>query len=392
LENIRILLGVTGSIAAYRAAELARLLVKKGYLVDVVLTEGAERFITPLTFSSLVNGSVYGDSHEAGLPFAHLELAKKARIFLVCPATASTINKLAFGQADNLLTTAFLASSAVKIICPAMNVNLYRSDKVQQALKKLETQGAIIVGPAKGDLACGDAGEGRLESLETIIKVVEEEANSILDFSGRTFLITSGPTREWIDDVRFLSNASSGKMGTAIASVARSYGGRVIFITGPADFYFAKADELLRVESAEEMLSAARSRIEEADVLIMAAAVADFTVEKVAGKIKKSETKFLDLRLKPTPDILKSLLPFKGKRLFVGFSLEAVNIEESAIKKLKEKGLDLIVANRPSNFSSDFAEGTIIRADGKRLEVGPVAKRSFARILLREIAELLSLK
>lgn len=390
MRQIRVLLGVTGSIAAYKAVDLARLLVKKGFHVDVVLTEGAEKFVTSLTFASLINGSVISGSHEAGSPFIHLELGKSADIVLVCPATASTINKLAAGIADNLLTTAYLSSPAVKIICPAMNVNLYRSERVQQSLKSLENDGAVIVGPEGGSLACGDTGEGRLASLEKIAAAVEDETTLLAGFKGKSILITSGPTREWLDDVRFISNASSGKMGTAIASVAKAYGAKVTFITGPAPVYFSRADELITVESAADMLKEVKSRVKNADVLVMAAAVADFTVEKFDGKIKKRDRDYLEIKLKPAPDILKALIPLKGNRVFVGFSLETTEPEKKAYEKLKEKGLDLIVANRPDNFNSDMAEGTIIRADGKKKRVGPVSKRTFARFLLKEIDRLLN--
>ena len=389
MRSVRILLGVTGSVAAYKAVDLARLLVRKGFHVDVVLTEGAERFVTALTFASLVNGNVITGSHEAGSPFIHLELGKSADVILVCPATASTINKLAAGIADNLLTTAYLASPAVKIICPAMNVNLYRSEQVQHSLKRLENDGVVIVGPEGGSLACGDMGEGRLASLEKIVAAIEDETILLTGLEGKRILITSGPTREWLDDVRFISNASSGKMGTAIASVAKAYGAEVTFITGPASIYFSRADELVRVESAADMLEEVKLRIENTDVLIMAAAVADFTTERISGKIKKGVRNYLELKLKPAPDILKALIPFKKNRIFVGFSLEASDVEKSALEKLKEKNLDLIVANHPDNLNSDLAEGIIIRADGKKKRVGPVSKRSFARFLLKEIEQLL---
>lgn len=385
----RVILGVTGSIAAYKAVELLRQLVKSGFLVDVVLTEGAELFIQPLTFASLTNGKVYSLSYEAEGPFSHIELAKNSDIVLICPATASTINKIANGIGDNLLTTVVLASSAAKVICPSMNVQMLNSEQVQSSLKKLQEMGYYIVEPQEGELACGDAGRGRLADLDDIVKTVSAISEEIGVLKGRKVVVTSGPTREWIDDVRFISNASSGRMGTAIAAEAKSCGAKVTFITGPAEYKFLNADRLIEVESAEEMKRAVLEEFEDADILIMAAAVSDFTLSKLSGKIKKEDAQELILKLRRAPDILKELSSLKGNKIVVGFSLETENLFENAFQKLKEKNLDLVVANTTENFSAPEASALIIFKDGSFLSLEKKSKRLLAREIVKQVIKIL---
>ncbi|MCX7832507.1 MAG: bifunctional phosphopantothenoylcysteine decarboxylase/phosphopantothenate--cysteine ligase CoaBC [Actinobacteria bacterium] len=385
----RILLGVTGSVAAFRSLELLRKLVKNGFVVDVVLTEGAELFLTPLSFTSLTNGNVYPSGSGYLTPFAHLDLAKGSQLIVVCPATANTLNKIANGIADNLLTSVLIASTARKIVCPAMNVNMYRSQQVQDSLKKLRNMGYIVIEPQKGQLACGDEGEGKLAPLEEIFATIMESSEEIELIQGLKVLVVSGPTREWIDEVRFISNASSGLMGTALAAEAKSLGAEVVFITGPCENRFYLADKILYVESAKDMYDAVMQEIDDADVLVMAAAVADFTVRKHKGKVKKEDIEKFTLELEPTVDILREAgSRKKNGQIFVGFSLETDNLLDNALTKLKKKNLDIIVANSPESFSKDITNATIIRKDGTQVDLEKVSKRKIAMEVFKEVARL----
>lgn len=386
----RILLGVTGSVAAFRSLELLRRLVKNGFIVDVVLTEGAELFLTPLSFASLTNGNVYPSGSGYLTPFAHLDLAKGSQIIVVCPATANTLNKLANGVADNLLTSVLIASTARKIVCPAMNVNMYRSQQVQDSLRKLRNMGYLVIEPQKGQLACGDIGEGKLATVDEIFATVMESIEEIELIQGLKVLVVSGPTREWIDEVRFISNASSGLMGTFLAAEAKYLGAQVVFITGPCENRFYLADKILYVESAKDMYNAVMQEIDDVDILVMAAAVADFTLRKHKGKLKKEGLEKLTLELEPTADILKEAgLRKKSNQIFVGFSLEADNLIENATIKLREKNLDIIVANSPESFSSDVTDAIIIRKDGTQIKLVNVSKRKIAVEVFKEIAKLI---
>lgn len=388
-KKLNVLLGVTGSIAAYKSVELLRMLVKSGYQVDVVLTEGAELFITPLTFSSLTNGKVYSSSSEASEPFAHLELAKKTDMILICPATANTINKLSAGIADNLLTSLVIVSSATKIVCPAMNVNMYRSLTVRESLKRLEEMGFVVVSSEPGRLACGDEGEGRLADISRVFETVSALSSRIGSLTGKKVLVVSGCTREWIDDVRFISNASSGKMGTALAAEAKALGAEVVFVTGPSNYRFYQADRLIEVESALEMREVVLKEAKNADVVVMAAAVSDFTLKKTGGKIKKEGVEELVLKLEKTPDILKELVRTGNNAVTVGFSLESEKVLENAVYKMKQKGVDLMIANTPENFSSELASAFIVRKDGTFREIRNAPKRVLAREVFFEVSKLL---
>lgn len=389
MKKKRILLGITGSIAAYKALEVARRLVKEGYVVDVVTTEAASSFVTPLSFSALINGEVYSDDSEWGTPFAHLELGKRADLVLICPATANTLNKIANGIADNLLTSVLIAVEKPGIICPAMNASMLYSEQVQESLRKLESLGWRIILGGKGELACGDVGEGRLAEIEDIIATVKEEIDLSDTLREKKFLITSGPTREWIDNVRYISNASSGRMGSYLASEAKKRGAEVVFITGPAPYIYKRADKLIMVETAEELKEKTENEFKSCDVLIMAAAVSDFTPKtRYSGKIKKSDSSNLVLELKKNPDILEFLGKKKGKRIVVGFSLESENLEENAVKKMLEKNLDMIVANPSDAVDAEFVSAIIIKSDEK-IFLENVSKRQLASVIIRNIASLL---
>lgn len=389
MHNRRILIGITGSISAYKAVEISRELVRKGHTVDVILTEGALGFLGPFAFSGLVNGDVFLPESEHAIPFAHLEIPKRTDILVIVPATANTLNKIANGVADNLLTAVTLTAQCRKIICPAMNFRMWQSDIVQESVKKLEEQGWIVVYPESGELACGDTGEGRLADTKAILDTIESQIRFSTILKEKRILIASGPTREWIDDVRFISNASSGKMGLALAAEAKSSGAEVTYVTGPANYIYKAADKLIKVETAAQMLEALKNEFLECDALIMAAAVSDFTVEKTAGKIKKNDRDELRLILKRNPDILLELSKIKKDQVVVGFALETENLIENARKKLEEKKLDAIVANTPETFDSDFVNARIIFSSGKTVDIEKnIPKRQAAGIIIEEIGKI----
>lgn len=383
----RILLGVTGSIAAYRAVDVARSLIRQGHTVDVVLTGAARRFVGELTFASLTNGRVYVEGSDSGLPYAHLELAR-ADLILICPATASTINKAAAGLADNLLTTVLLATGSPVVICPAMNERMYLNEKVQQSIDDLERRGFHIIRPARGELACGDEGTGRLAEVSEIVGYVVELLGR-LNLTGRRLLVTSGPTREYIDGVRFISNSSSGRMGYYLALEAIQAGAEVSFITGPAPFSSPAGARITRVTDAGEMLEACLDELKNSDVVIMSAAVADFMPEKkIKGKIRRSQADTLELRLVRTPDILARLNEYrKQEQVVVGFALETENVRERAKQKLADKNLDIVVGNP---LTAQGAELTSIYLYDRRqheAEFENISKRIAARKIIEFIQQ-----
>lgn len=382
----KILLGVTGGIAAYKVLEIARALSKKGYHVDTLMTESARQFIGPISFATLTGGKVYGQGSEATDPFLHINLAKEADLILVAPATANFLTKLASGYADNLLLTVLSAFHGPVVVCPSMNLRMWNSDPVRNAVSLLEARGVRIVGPEMGTLACGDKGIGRLAEASEILSAVEEELSLIFDISELNILITAGPTREWIDDVRFISNASTGKMGYSIAVEALKRKAKVTLITGPTGLKYPFGAHIVEVETTSEMLNACKKHFPECDILFMAAAVADFTPErKVSGKIKKEENQVLTIKLKRTPDILSSLVPMKKeKQILVGFALESENLESYARKKLEEKNLDIVVANlSEESIGRDRTSAKVFTGEGLVAEFNNVPKRMLAVELLK---------
>lgn len=343
----KILFGVTGGISAYKALELARELSKEGHELGVVMTDAACKFIGPLSFSALTGSEVYTSESEKVKPFAHLELTKEANIAIVVPATANTITKYAYGFADNLLLSMLLAFEGPVIVCPAMNVKMWETEQVQKAINELESRGVRVVYPEKGRLACGDEGEGRLANIRKIHTTINKELTIIKDLKGKKIVVTSGPTREWLDEIRFISNASSGKMGKALAMEALKRGAKVVYITGPTGLRSPREAQVIQVETADEMLRACEEHVKNADILFMAAAVSDFRPKKMErGKIKKTESEFLEIRLEKTQDILYELSKSKKTgQIYVGFALETTELERYALEKLNAKNLDLIVAN-----------------------------------------------
>ncbi|HXV42701.1 MAG TPA: bifunctional phosphopantothenoylcysteine decarboxylase/phosphopantothenate--cysteine ligase CoaBC [Anaerolineae bacterium] len=375
LHNKRIILGVTGGIAAYKAAAVCSQLVQGGALVDVVMTASAQKFITPLTFQALTHRPVYTDMFDipAGENIPHIALADAADLLLIAPATAHTLGKLANGLADDLLAAIALATPAPLLLAPAMETDMWRHPATQANLDKLRAWGATIVGPAEGHLASGAVGLGRMVEPEEIVGAARVVLGRHGDLAGRRVVVTAGGTREAIDPVRFVSNHSSGKMGYAVAVAARDRGAAVTLITTaalPDPFGM----EVLHLDSAEQMLAAVLEATREADVLIMAAAVADFRPGTVAGqKIKKKgETEGLALELVRNPDILAEVAAQKaaghGPRLSVGFAAETENLLANAKGKLERKKLDLIVANdvtaSDAGFAVDTNRVTLVGADG----------------------------
>lgn len=385
----RILLGVTGGIAAYKALELARLLERRGFSVDVVLTEAATAFVTPLSFRALVSGVVLAPDVPTD-PFAHLRIPERADLFLIVPATANTLTKIAHGFADNLLLTMALAFRGPLIVCPAMNVAMWDSEPVREAIRVLDSRGVRVVPPARGELACGDIGEGRLADLEDILAAVEDELARAQDFEGVTALVTAGPTREYLDDVRFLSNASSGKMGYAIARELLARGARVILVSGPTGVTPPEKAEFVSVTSARDMHEACQKYAPEADLVVLAAAVADFEPEdRVRGKIKKDAQGKLTLFLTQTPDIAATLGARKREGQFlVGFSLETEDLERRSREKLERKNLDLVVANYAREaLESEQTTITILDRAGVVERLENVSKRHAARAILDAVLE-----
>jgi len=357
----RLLLGISAGIAAYKSAQLARLLTQAGYEVRVVMTEGAQAFITPLTLQALtgeaVRTSLLDPEAEAGM--GHIELARWADIILVAPATADLMARLAQGLADDLLTTLCLASEARKVMAPAMNQAMWRHPATQRNARQLSEDGWRLLGPASGDQACGDVGPGRMLEPEAIMAALKQTRDPDLrEADGLTITITAGPTREPLDPVRYLSNQSSGKMGFALAAAATSLGARVRLISGPVSLPTPPDVERIDVETALEMHEAAQRLAPESDIFIGCAAVADYRAETAAEhKIKKGEgTEGLILQLVENPDIIAGVaaLPETRRPLVVGFAAETRDLESYARHKLTRKGLDMIVANDVSRAGLGF--------------------------------------
>ncbi len=373
LSGKKILLGVTGGIGAYKAAFLVRELLKAGAQVSVVMTSSATQFITPLTMETLSGRPVGLDmfSLTEERTIGHIDRAGWADLFLVAPATANFIGKAANGIADDLLTTISLAVTCPTVLAPAMNSRMWAHPAVQKNLATLVERGAVIVPPGVGELACGEEGPGRLADPEEILEMVASRFAGG-DLEGIRVLVTAGPTQEAIDPVRYISNRSSGRMGYALAADAAHRGARVTLVSGPVALSPPPVHAFRSVRTAGQMLDAVLEALPDADWVIMAAAVADFRPEEVGEeKIKKEGKEGLDLKLTRNPDILKTIAPLKENRLYVGFAAETRDLVKNARKKVREKKLDLIVANDVSGvetgFESEENSGTIL--DRKDLSV-----------------------
>ncbi|HUU08297.1 MAG TPA: bifunctional phosphopantothenoylcysteine decarboxylase/phosphopantothenate--cysteine ligase CoaBC [Dehalococcoidales bacterium] len=392
LAKKTVVLGITGSIAAYKAAEIASRLIKAGATVEVIMTEAATKFVTPLTLRSITHRPVVTDMFADNVEYSpeHIALAEAADIVLIAPATADIIAKLAAGIADDMLGCTVLATKAPVIIAPAMNVNMFQNPVTQQNLAKLKARGFIMIDPAYGRLASGKVGVGRLAEIEQILDTVEQVLNRRNDLAGRRIVVTAGGTQEPIDPVRHIGNRSSGKMGYALAESARDRGAKVILISAPVALPEPAGIDVIKVRTAAEMKAAVAKAVGRADALIMAAAVADYQPKEVArAKIKKTSPS-LTLALVRTPDILAEV---KGNFIKIGFAAESEDIVANARQKLIKKQLDLMVANDitdpDSGFGADTNRVTLIDRDGKVESLPLLTKREVAGKILDRIVKLL---
>ncbi len=377
LQHKNILLGVTGSIAAYKSCELVRMLKRRGADVTVIMTEAANNFVTGLTLQTLSNNRVFSGLFDRANDYdvEHIALADRADLILIAPATANCIGRIANGIADDLLTCVVMASRAPVVICPAMNQNMYANAVLQENIDKLKKKGFIFINPEKGELACGCEGEGRLASLEAIVDLLSSMLSGKNDLAGKTVLITAGPTREPLDPVRFLSNYSSGMMGFSLASVANQRGARVILVSGPVSMTPPQDIKTVIVQTAAQMHSNVMKYFRGADIIIGAAAVSDYRPrDKSLRKITKSN-KTLTLDLVQNKDILADLGTRKGNKILVGFALETNNLIQNARIKLKNKNLDMIVANRPQDaFTKSTNKVVILTSRGQIIKLPQTSK------------------
>ena len=393
LNGKNILLGVTGGIAAYKAADLASKLIKQHANVDVIETENATQFVTPLTFEALTHNKCVTDTFDRNhyWEVEHIALADKADVLVIAPATANVIAKLACGIADDMLTTTALACTCPKIIAPAMNTNMYENPVTQRNIETLRRLGFIIVTPGDGYLACGTVGKGRMEEPANILDIIIHEISYPKDMSGMKVLVTAGPTREAIDPVRFISNHSTGKMGVALAKAAANRGADVTLVSGPIDIFVPSYINVINISSAEDMFKEVTDRASEQNIIIKAAAVADYTpVETANDKIKKKEDEdFSVISLKRTKDILKWLGEHKKEdQILCGFSMETKNLIENSRKKLVKKNLDMICANNlkvaGAGFGTDTNVITVITKDSEE-ELELMSKDSAAHEILTRL-------
>jgi phosphopantothenoylcysteine decarboxylase/phosphopantothenate--cysteine ligase len=388
----RIVLGVTGCIGAYKAAELVRGLKKRGHAVQVILTKNAREFVTPLTLETLselpVITDLFGPVREEGI--RHISLTEECALFLVAPCSADVVAKLALGIADDFLTTFALANRAPTMIAPAMNTNMLAHPAVEANLETLRSRGVEIVEPGEGWLACGWMGKGRLAEPEEIVQRVQARLAAAKDLGGLRLLVSAGPTAEPLDPVRVLTNRSSGKMGFRVAERAQARGAQVVLVSGPSSEPAPAGVELVRVQTAAQMKDAILDRLGAVDVVVMAAAVADYRPEIAAPqKIKKNE-KPLDLKLVRTDDILMAIAGRRRKeQTIVGFAAETEALEANAREKLARKKLDLVVANdvsrADSGFEVDTNQASLFRADGEVRKLPTMSKLALADEILDEI-------
>ncbi len=393
-KDKRILLGVSGGIAAYKAAELARRLAAQGATVKVVMTKSAMEFVTPLTFGALtgqpVSAGLWGDKVN---PLEHIFLGQQVDAIVIAPATANLIGKLAGGIGDDLLSTIMLAATRPTLICPAMNCEMWANPAVQENVARLAARGLEIMPPDCGELACGTAGFGRLPEPESIVEALARLV-SPQDLAGRRLLVTAGPTHEDLDPVRFLTNRSSGKMGYALAKVAWRRGASVTLVSGPTGLPDPYGVETVRVRSAAEMHAEVTRRFPDSEGLLMAAAVSDYRPQRAASKKIKRGAEARQFDLVQNPDILQAVAPLKRHQVVVGFAAETGNLVAEAERKLKEKNLDLIVANDVSQPDSGFAvdtnEVTLVSREGLLEKLPLLPKEEVAGKILDWLATRLS--
>ena len=392
LKGKNVILGVTGRIAAYKTASLASALKKLSCNVDVIMTENAVNFINPITFESLTGNKCIVDTFDRNFQYQveHVSLAKKADLIMVAPASANFLGKAAAGIADDMLTTTFMACECKKIVAPAMNTRMFRNPIVQDNMRKLESYGIEIVNPASGYLACGDTGEGKMPEPSVLLSFILRELAHEKDMKGLRVCVTAGPTREAIDPVRFISNRSTGKMGYALAKNAMLRGADVTLISGPVNLLDVPFVNMVRVESARQMYDAVTEAAANADIVVKAAAVADYRPSNVADEKIKKKDGDMSIQLERTDDIIGTLGANKRDGLYLcGFSMETENMLENSEAKLKKKNLDMIVANNlkvdGAGFGTDTNVVTLITREGIEelpiMSKNEVAEEIFSHIL-----------
>ncbi|MEZ4357420.1 MAG: bifunctional phosphopantothenoylcysteine decarboxylase/phosphopantothenate--cysteine ligase CoaBC [Eubacteriales bacterium] len=391
--NRCVVLGVTGGIAAYKAASLVRLLSKENADVHVIMTKNATKFITPLTLETLSTNKVIKDTFEEkdNYDILHVSLAKSADILLVAPATANFIAKVASGIADDMLSTTFLAAKCIKIIAPAMNEDMYLDKCTQENIEKLKNSGVIVLNTGKGHLACGEEGRGRMLEPEDILNAAKQAFLSRNEAAGINILVNAGPTREYIDPIRFISSPSSGKMGYALAEAAADLGAKVTLVSGPVSIPAPRRVKMINVVSASEMYNKCFLEFEDADIVIASAAVSDYTPKEVHNKkVKKAGE--LDIAFVRTKDILRDMGQKKGNKMLVGFAAETHDVLNYALSKLDEKNLDMVCLNDISKsgigFGSDNNHVIMCLKDGSKIDLGLLTKKETAKLILEKVISL----
>ncbi|MEP0765377.1 MAG: bifunctional phosphopantothenoylcysteine decarboxylase/phosphopantothenate--cysteine ligase CoaBC [Fimbriimonadia bacterium] len=390
-----VLLCVTGSISAYRAADVARELMRSGFGVQCVLTRAAQHFVTPELFTWLTGRPAVHDMFEEPRPggMAHIDLARQASLFLCAPASAHTLAKMALGLADDLVGAMYLAYHGPTVVAPAMNPSMWDHPAVQANVSILQERGTHFVMPESGTVACGEVGEGKLASVEAIVEEALAALGTGMSMAGLHVVITSGPTREPIDPVRFIGNRSSGKMGHALARAALDRGAKVTLISGPTSLPDPAGADTQHVETAAEMARAAREAFQHCDLFVGAAAVADFRPKKVSGRKIKRGDAAISLSLEPNEDIIAGLAAVKDRQVLVGFAAESDDLVKNARHKLTAKGLDIIVANditdMHSGFDTDTNRVTLLFKDGRTEELPLLSKREVAERVLDAVIPML---
>ena len=389
---MKILLGVGGGIAAYKAAELARLLMQQDHQVQVAMTRAATEFVQPLTFAALTGRKVLTDLFAIESAIEHISVAQEHEVLVIAPATADLMAKMAHGLADDFLTTTYLAFTGTVILAPAMNVNMWQHPATQANLAALQRRGHTIVEPGSGYLACGMTGPGRIAEPEEIVLAVERAASRRRDLEGETVLVTAGPTQEPLDRVRYITNRSSGKMGYALGEAAAARGAHVILVSGPVHLTPPRGVEVINVNTAVEMRERVMENLAAAGIVIKAAAVADFHLSRVPDqKVKKTAAR-ISLELDPTPDILAELGRKKGDYLLIGFAAETQNLQQEARRKLETKNCDMVVGNlvggSETGFESDENEVVLALRTGETIALPRATKRAIADRIFDEALKL----